>query len=157
MKLILSLFLLLISSLPFDADTSRDSYQEGIYFYSGDWERTLSFAEEVDRLIFIDMYAIWCAPCKKMSRNVFTDKEVGDFFTRNFLNKKIDAEKGIGIELAEKYKVKKFPTLLIVNYKGELIAKTTGYQNKYDLLDFGKKVLKKHQPEPSRKKKWTKW
>ncbi|MFN2260853.1 MAG: thioredoxin family protein [Psychroflexus sp.] len=133
-------FLICIAFLGF-SETSRS---QDIYFYDGNWERTLEFAEEQDRLIFVDVYAIWCRPCKEMSKYVFTNPRVGKFFTETFINKKINAERGIGLEIVEEYKVKSLPTLLILDSDENLIAKTTGYQNSNELLRFAKSALKKY-------------
>jgi len=114
-----------------------------IFFYSGDFERTLAFAEEVNRPIFIDFYAVWCGPCRKMSKNVFTDPELAEYFNSHFINKKIDVEKGEGIELAKRYKVKSYPNLVFLNPKGEIILRAKGYKNKKQLKRLAIKALKK--------------
>jgi thiol:disulfide interchange protein len=79
------------------------------------------------KVIFIDCYTTWCGPCKKMSAEVFTDSTVATYFNRQFVNLKLDMEKGQGPELASKYGVYEFPTLLFVSNKGEVILRLIGY------------------------------
>ena len=64
------------------------------------FDSTYSLANE---LIFMDAYAIWCDPCKKMAKNVFKQKKVGQFFNQNFINVKMDMEKDIGSTSAKKH------------------------------------------------------
>ena len=137
----LQYFIIVLTLIGFNkTGQSRD-----IYFYDGDWDRTLEFAEEQERLIFVDVYAIWCRPCREMSKYVFTNPRVGKFFTETFINKKINAERGVGIDFVKTYKVKGLPTLLILDSDENLIAKTTGYKNSEQLLKFAKSALKKYE------------
>lgn len=50
--------------------------------------------------MFVDFYTDWCGPCKVMARDVFPQKQVGDFFNAKFVCLKLNAEKE-GRELAK--------------------------------------------------------
>jgi thiol:disulfide interchange protein len=53
----------------------------GIKFESHlSWNEILAKAKTENKYIFIDCYTTWCGPCKYMSKNIFTQKEVGDYF-----------------------------------------------------------------------------
>jgi thiol-disulfide isomerase/thioredoxin len=98
----------------------------GINFYSGTWKQVLIEAQKQKKTIFIDIYTTWCGPCKQMSNNVFTDSKVGDKFNTSFVNYKIDAEKGEGVELAAQFGVMAYPTYLFVSAEGELVYRSVG-------------------------------
>ena len=68
---------------------------DGIRFIEGEkWENVLKMAQEQDKYIFMDCYTSWCGPCKALAKDIFTRKDVGDFFNANFINVKYDMEKG---------------------------------------------------------------
>ncbi|MCD0487787.1 thioredoxin family protein [Pedobacter sp. MC2016-14] len=100
--------------------------QDGIQFYQGTWKETLAKAKAEKKLIFIDIYTSWCGPCKMMAKDIFPLKSIGDKFNTNFINYKIDAEKGEGITIAKTYKVNAYPTYLFVNGDGTLYYTTLG-------------------------------
>ncbi|MBN8664773.1 MAG: thioredoxin family protein [Chitinophagales bacterium] len=100
--------------------------QTDIQFSSGSWKEILDEAKRLEKPVFVDVYTSWCGPCKQMSKNVFTQKEVADKFNASFINYKIDAEKGEGVELAAKYKVTAYPTYLFVDGNGNLVYKSSG-------------------------------
>jgi len=100
MKKILSAFFIILSVLSFA--------QEGIKFETSDFKTILAKAKKENKLIFLDAYTTWCGPCKLMAKNIFTLKSVGDHYNANFVNAKIDMEKGEGIDIAKKYDVKVF-------------------------------------------------
>ena len=79
-----------------------------------------------DKLVFIDLYATWCGPCKAMERDVFSKKEVGDFMDEYFVAAKYDIDKPTGKDLAGKHGVRSIPTYLVFNTKGDLLGKITG-------------------------------
>lgn len=99
---------------------------QGIEFFHGTFAEALEKAKKENKLIFMDAYAEWCGPCKKMAATVFKDEKVGKFFNDNFINVKMDMEKGEGPNLSGKYNVAAYPTLLFINGKGDLVHKGVG-------------------------------
>ena len=75
-----------------------------------------------------------------MANNVFTRPEVGDYFNAHFINVKIDMEKGEGRELAKKYEVRAFPTLLMIDHEGNIVERMVGAQSTEKLLEWAKSV-----------------
>lgn len=102
---------------------------QGILFDHGSWKEVLAKAKAQNKLVFADVFTTWCGPCKKMAAEVFPLQEVGEKFNSNFVNFKIDAEKGEGVEIARTYEVTAFPTYLFVNGDGKLVYRATGYND----------------------------
>lgn len=124
-------------------------FAQGINFDHGTWKDVLAKAKAEDKLVFVDVYTSWCGPCKKMVAEVFPLKEVGDVFNPNFVNYKIDAEKGEGIAIAKQFGVKSFPTYLFVNGDGVLVYRSGGYNPaKLFLNEAGIAIKEKHDPKP---------
>ena len=113
--------------------------QQNIKFEDSDFKTILAKAKTEKKLIFLDAYAAWCGPCKLMERNVFTDANVADYYNKNFINAHFDMEKGEGRELAAKYGIRSYPTLLFLNGEGEVVGKELGYLNTADFLALGTK------------------
>ncbi|MCG2792234.1 MAG: thioredoxin family protein [Weeksellaceae bacterium] len=113
--------------------------QTNIKFEDTDFNAILAQAKSEKKLIFLDAYAAWCGPCKLMERNVFTDANVADYYNKNFINAHFDMEKGEGPNLAAKYGIRSYPTLLFLNAEGEVVGKELGYLNAEDFLALGKK------------------
>ena len=100
---------------------------QGIKFEENqDLNVALAKAKAEDKLVFIDAYAEWCGPCKVMARDIFPQKEVGDYFNAHFVNLKLDMEKGDNVAISKKYEVKAYPTYLFLNGDGELVHKGLG-------------------------------
>ncbi len=115
--------------------------QEGIKFLDAEFGEVLALAELEGKLVFVDAYTDWCGPCKKMDKEVFSKKEVGDFYNTNFLSVKINMEKGEGIALAEKYLIFAYPSLLFVNYDGTVAHRYAGFQDQKGMLSLGGQAL----------------
>ncbi len=114
--------------------------EKGINFHSGTWSEALELAKKENKLVFLDISASWCGPCKMLKNYTFPDEAVGAFYNANFINVALDGEKGEGITLAQKYGLTAYPTLLFIDGNGKLVAKTTGYHNAKDFLELGRKV-----------------
>jgi thioredoxin-related protein len=118
------------------------SYAQGIKFeHEVKWASLLEKAKTENKLIFMDAFTTWCGPCKMMGRNVFPDAEVGSFYNTNFINVKMDMEKDEGIELARKYAVMAYPTLLFINAAGEVVHRVAGYHDVPGFLALGKTAI----------------
>lgn len=114
------------------------AFGQGIKFEDSNWTSMLAKAKQENKLIFVDAYAVWCGPCKLMVKNIFPLKSVGDIYNAQFINAKIDMEKGEGIDLAKKYNVRAFPTYLFINGDGEEVHRTLGYVPEGDFIQFAK-------------------
>ena len=101
-------------------------HAQGISFTQGNWKEVQALAAQENKAIFLDVYTSWCGPCKMMANKVFTQKEAGDYFNANFINYKIDAEKGEGIEIAKKYQISSYPTCLFLTPDGKLVSSFVG-------------------------------
>lgn len=70
----------------------------GIQFHKGTFQQGIVLAEKENKLIFLDIYATWCGPCKKLKSNTFSNNEVGEFYNQTFINIALDGEQGEGGE-----------------------------------------------------------
>ena len=114
---------------------------QGIEFFHGTWEEALVEAKSQDKLLFVDAYAQWCGPCKRMAKNVFTKAEVGDYFNDNFINLKLDMEQPDGRSFGSKHTVSAYPTLFFLDPEGEQVHKSTGGKDVKGLIELGKKAM----------------
>lgn len=118
---------------------------QGIEFFHGTFAEAQAEAKAQGKLIFMDAYAVWCGPCKMMTNNVFPQQSVGDFFNANFINLKVDMEKGEGVDLRRKYGVSAYPTLLLIDANGEVVESIRGARGAEALIDWAKKAALPNQ------------
>jgi thiol-disulfide isomerase/thioredoxin len=114
--------------------------QEGISFkHNGEWDAAIAQAKAENKLIFIDAFTTWCGPCKMMSNNIFPNPQVSKFYNEKFVNVKMDMEKGEGVELAKKFEVIAYPTLLFVDpTTTSIVHRTAGYMAVDEFIQLGK-------------------
>lgn len=126
--------------------TKSSAQTAGIHFQTGSFENTIAQAQATGKHIFVDVYTDWCGPCKKLEKEVFTNSEVADFFNKNFINFKINAEKGDGIEFSAEFEVSAYPCALFFSPEGKLVHRTVGYFDAKEFLENGKNALRpEHQ------------
>ncbi|MEZ4691153.1 MAG: thioredoxin family protein [Ignavibacteria bacterium] len=126
MKLIslLSKTLLLVALL---ITFNKSALAEDVIFATGTYQEVLSQAQKENKIIMIDFITDWCKWCVETDRKVYTNQEVSEFANANQINWKIDAEKGEGPDLAKKYGVKGFPTIIFADANGVEIDRIYGY------------------------------
>ncbi len=115
------------------------SQNRSITFIEKPWTEILALAKSQNKLIFMDAYTTWCGPCKWMAANMFTKDTLADYYNREFLCVHFDMEKGEGLQLAQLYQVRAYPTLLFINANGEMVHMRVGAPQKTEeYLDMGK-------------------
>ena len=72
---------------------------QGVNFRPLSYTEAIELAAKENKMVFIDFYTTWCGPCKRMSKEVFPQQEVGEYFNRTFISLKLDAEKENGYDL----------------------------------------------------------
>lgn len=120
----------------FNSDARR-----GIQFHKGSWDEALQIAQAENKLVFLDIYATWCGPCKLLKGYTFSNSKVGKFYNQHFVNVSLNGEKGEGAELAQKYAIEGYPALLFIDGKGNIVAQTEGYQSPKELIKLGNFVI----------------
>ena len=117
---------------------AANSFGTGIEFEHMELKAAQEKAKAEGKLIFVDVYATWCGPCKYLSRETFPDKEVGEFFNANFVSLKVDGEKGEGPEMMYRFSLDAYPSLLILDADGNLVKKRAGAMDASSLLQWGR-------------------
>ena len=117
------------------------SVNEGIEFNHISLDEAKVMAKKSGKYIFIDCYTSWCGPCKVMAATSFMDEEVAKLYNGKFVNLKVDMEKDPdGADVAMRYQIRAYPTLLIIDHEGKLIAQRIGMQSKDGLIGFANSV-----------------
>jgi thiol:disulfide interchange protein len=98
----------------------------GAPWFQGPYEDALAEARATRKLVFIDFWASWCPPCKRLERETFPHPDVQAELAR-MVSLSIDAESPAGIPLAEKYRVGGYPTLLVLGSDGAELGRFAGF------------------------------
>ena len=77
--------------------------QAQVKFETKSTDAVREMAIKQGKLVFIDLYASWCPPCRMMERQVFSRKDVGEFMDQRFVAAKYDTDKATGRELMKRY------------------------------------------------------
>jgi thioredoxin-related protein len=146
----ISIFLCLVINAGYSQTENTET--KGIHFFHGTFAEAVEKAGKEDKLIFMDAFTTWCGPCKRMSANVFPDEAVGEYYNSNFINVKMDMEKGEGPELSQKYGVRSYPTLLFIGSDGKIVHSSSGARPPEAFIELGQDAMKKYDKSGS----WSK-
>jgi thiol:disulfide interchange protein len=102
----------------------------------------MQLAKKENKLIFLDVYATWCGPCKKLKKYTFADKEAGEYFNKHFINVSLDGEQGDGDVVSRRYGVTSYPSLLFIDADGNKLSLSSGYRSSKKLIEYAQTLLK---------------
>lgn len=112
---------------------------QGIKFRNDlDWKAVQQLAKQEGKGIFIDFFTTWCGPCKHMTRFIFSRDDVGEYMNKHYISIKMQVDSTAGdapevrrwrketLELAARYKVKSYPTMVFLEADGSPKHKMMG-------------------------------
>ena len=111
--------------------------QEGVKFRDLTFEEALAVAKAEKKMLFVDCYAYWCGPCKRLAPIL---DELAKEYAGEIYIYKVDTEKER--ELAAVFGIRSIPTLLFCP-KGENPQIAQGALPKEQLKEAIDKVLLK--------------
>ncbi|MCP9757379.1 thioredoxin family protein [Lacihabitans sp. CCS-44] len=118
----------LIISIAFSSLASfKTSKPESFGFYKGSFDNVIRESKKQKKPIILDFWAAWCAPCQKLDKETFTDKELGAYLSQNYLVYKVDIDTFDGMEIVDRFSIDVFPTMLVYDPKNGQIGKFKGF------------------------------
>lgn len=125
-----------------------------IKFETGSWSEVKALAQKAQKPIFVDVYAVWCGPCKYMTNTVFKEASVANFMNEHYINYKLDGEKGEGLTMAKEMNLMAYPTLYFFDKDGNAIHKYIGGADPATFLKLAQETLKPENQLYTLKKKF---
>lgn len=121
----------------------NDSSFSRINFIHEKFDRSIDSAQHSQSFVFLDFYTSWCAPCKVMDKETFTNSRVVSILNSNFISLKINGEKNEGPTLVQNYNVKAYPTLIFLNRDGQEVLRYEGLLTAPKFIHYLNKTLKR--------------
>ena len=103
-------------------------------------EQALLKAKNEQKLVLVDFVTTWCGPCKTMDELVYTAQPVVDN-SHGFIFVKLDGDNEK--ELAQRFKVSGYPTLIVLDTDETVVLQRSGYQSVTRMLE----LLKTKRPD----------
>jgi len=128
---------------------------QGIQFEEGmNWRQLKEKAALENKYIFLDCYTTWCGPCKRMSKEIFSQAKVGSYFNENFISASVQMDKtqkdGEEVKawyvdaksIAAEFHVNEYPTYLFFSPNGEVVHKESGAtDSQEDFINIAESAL----------------
>ena len=93
-------------------------------------------AAQTGKIVLVDFYTTWCAPCRLLDKRTWTDPGVIKALEEKTVALRVDAEKET--DLARRYQIEAYPSILLIKPDGTELDRLVGYRDpKTFLADFG--------------------
>lgn len=105
-------------------------------------EEIFQQAKIENKLIILDLEAIWCHWCHVMDQNTYSNPKIIELIDKNFIALKIDQDSRP--DLADRYKDYGWPATIILNSKATELVKRAGYIEPKEMLSLLEQTSKNH-------------
>ena len=103
------------------------------------FDQALAAAKKDGKVVMIDFFTTWCVPCKQLDKTTWPDPEVQKWVGEKTVALKMDAEKEV--ELAKKYNITGYPTILFLKPDGQELGRITAYRKPAEFLSEANDTL----------------
>ena len=154
MKILFSLLIIVpIASIAQKIEHKNDLINRGVHFEKQlTWQQILDKAKEEKKYIFVDCFASWCDPCRKMDVDVYPSDSVGFFMNAHFvcIKEQMDTSRNDDAEVKARYadadfirtvyQVNVYPTFLFLAPGGKIVHRGIGYLEPSDFIALAKRA-----------------
>ncbi len=112
-----------------------------VRFYDGSYDDLLRESRKQKKPIILEFWATWCIPCRKLENETFANPEFAAYINKNFLVYKVNIDTFDGMDIADKYNIDAYPTLVQLDSKNKYVNRYKGVFPAYYL----KKELEKNK------------
>lgn len=124
------------------------------------WQEVKERAKRENKYIFLDVFATWCLPCKKMDKEVYTNDSVADFFNKNFIAVKLQTDKTANDEeyvkkwysdaqsILSEFAIDAFPSFLFFSPEGTVVDMNNGFKTPKELMNLAKAAASTKETNP---------
>ena len=114
-----------------------------VHFHDLSFDEALELAAAEEKVVFVDFFTTWCAPCKEMDATTFKNPDVAAWLAENTVALKVDAEANeTNRTLVQRYGVRSFPNYVFVSPNGDLMDRITGKRPPGQFIEDGKSALR---------------
>ena len=124
MKISLSILISLLTLLPFRLNAQVEFIEVET---PEQMEAARKKASDQMLMLFVDVYATWCGPCKMMDRDVYGDPSVAVYMNTHYVNVKLDGESDYGRIYVQEQQLEGYPSMFVFSDDGERVSKIVGY------------------------------
>src|SRR5258708_17281098 len=150
------LFMTIIKGFPQSSETGSSAYKRVKCEQKLSWEEVKVKAKGENKYIFVDVYATWCGPCKRMDNEVYPNDTVGNYMNGKFISVRVQIDSTVkdneqvkgwyadAHEISKEYQIPACPTFLFFSPDCKLAYKDIGYK---DVGNFIKLLNKASDPQ----------
>ncbi len=102
------------------------------------YDEGMALGKKEGKKLLLHFYADWCVYCKKMDKEIFSQKDAADFINKNFIPIRLNSD--VDTQLAEAYHVSGLPTTCFLDQNGENIKTISGYLPKEMFMAYMKYI-----------------
>ena len=114
------------------------------------YDDALKQAAAQKKFVVVDLSASWCGFCRKMASEVYPDNEFVEFSRGQVFVRLFTDTNPEGDRLARKFGIRGFPTIIVLNPKGEEAGRLEGFRPAPALIRGLKAIIENPAPPPAR-------